>query len=316
MHSKLALEYGRQLQPHRDLRSLWSALGLVAGGCTTPIPDPPAAGTSPVAAADHVVTTTWYVSPTGSDTSAGTEHAPFKTLAHAVTVSRAVPAGSPRTILLDSGAYHVAATLELIELDSHLTIAALQPDVESAPAVLSGGVPLDLPPAAWSVHAELPAGKVYVATLPLGVPHFDQLFAGQARQIRAKHPNGNPETMQVPISSACDNCGYYAGKAQWINPPRHALPHTVVNVNWTDGAPVIPKPGPDGYILNVISPYCVNCSSIGGERKTYQAVVGGPVASQSHITNQNGPASGFETCFCSQHRRCWGSQRKHVSNPA
>ena len=39
------------------------------------------------------------------------------------------------------------------------------------------------------------------------------------------------------------------------------------------------------------------------------------VASQSHITHQNGATSGFEMC-CAQHLRilrCWGSQPKHVS---
>ena len=288
---KLALSYGHQLQPHRDLSSLQRGLGLDAGACTAPLPAV-RVPVSDIAAPGHrrPATAVWYVSPAGSDAAPGTEHAPFKTLAHAVNASRAAVApGAPRTILLGSGIYHLTATVELTELDSHLTIAASEPG--SPPPVLSGGVPLGLPAAAWSVHRVLPEGAVYAATLPPGTPMFDQLFAGHERQVRAKHPNGNPETMRVPISSKCDGCGYYAGsgKLQWLAAPRVDLPHSVVNADWTDGAPVLPKPNASGYILNVTRPFCANCSSEGGERKFYQAVVGGTVASKFDPPVMPGP---------------------------
>lgn len=165
--------------------------------------------------------------------------------------------------------------------DDELTIAA----APNAKPVLSGGVPLDLPPSAWSHHRSVPAGDVLVVKLPAGTPAFDQLFAGEARQIRAKHPNGNPETMTAPnwpVKCADWNCGYVprlVPPVRWLT-ANLSLPTGVHQADWSQGAPELPEPSAEGYILNVTSPMCANCSSRGGERKTYQAVVGGEVASK------------------------------------
>ena len=80
---------------------------------------------------------TFYVSPTGSDSAAGTQAAPFKTVARALAATRASGAG-PNAIVLRAGTHYLAATLQLTGADSGLTMSAF-PGEE---AWLSRGVPL------------------------------------------------------------------------------------------------------------------------------------------------------------------------------
>ena len=277
-----ALEYGSQLQPHRphaELRRALSLDGSDGSSCTAPVP-PQAPQLQPRRTPPRQLEggTVLHVSPGGSDAAAGTAAAPYKTLHHAVVMARAAGRGS--TVLLASGTYHLAETLELTAADDELTIAA----AAGAEPVLSGGVPLDLPPSVWSRHRTLPSGRsVFVTKLPPGTPTFDQLFVGDTRQIRAKHPNGNPETMSHRQGCHTD-CGYVPRqypRVSWLTAANLSLPTAVHQADWSQGAPPdLPEPGADGYILNVTSPMCANCSSRGGERKTYQAVVGGVVAAK------------------------------------
>jgi autotransporter-associated beta strand protein len=89
---------------------------------------------------------TFYVSPTGSDTSAGTAQAPFATLEQARDTIRAARAGqvsnSLATIQVQNGTYYRTQTFELTSADANLNILA-EP---TASPRLRGGARLE---AAW-----------------------------------------------------------------------------------------------------------------------------------------------------------------------
>jgi hypothetical protein len=77
---------------------------------------------------------TLYVSPQGNDRAAGSRQEPLATLARAVTLSRQIPAGTPRRIELADGEYH-EVSVELTPLDEGLTIEA----AAGAKPLLMGG---------------------------------------------------------------------------------------------------------------------------------------------------------------------------------
>ena len=64
----------------------------------------------------------------------------------------------------------------------------------------------------WSKSDSFAAasGDVYVADLPAGTVEFDQLFVDGKREIRAKYPNGDPETTGLHTA----NTGYISA-GEW-----------------------------------------------------------------------------------------------------
>jgi hypothetical protein len=127
-----------------------------------------------------------YVSLNGSDAWPGTLAQPFRTLSYAVGAIRLLRVSAnvvPASITLFAGKYCLNDTLVLTFLDSHLTIQRYNDDIVE----LSGGV--ELTSLKWH---QLPNSEVYYSKLMS--PHFTTLFVDGRRAIRARHPNGNPET--------------------------------------------------------------------------------------------------------------------------
>ena len=96
----------------------------------TPPSPPPLAASAPA----------FFVAPTtGSDTAAGTQQAPFRTVARAVNASRAAASpGKPRRVVLRSGMHFLASSLSLGPEDSGLVLE----NAAGEEAWLSGAAPL------------------------------------------------------------------------------------------------------------------------------------------------------------------------------
>lgn len=120
--------------------------------------------------------TDFYLSPSGSDANPGTHAKPFATLGKACEVSRQLPAGTPKRIIVAGGAYYnVSVTLG--PEDSGLTI-------ESAPGekpILYGGVALN--------HWKKDGATFYAAPLPVGHEWQPRMLLVDGKFCpRARHP--------------------------------------------------------------------------------------------------------------------------------
>ena len=135
----------------------------------------------------------------GDDGNAGTEMAPFKTVARALQATRAGGAGAGGTIVLREGTHYLAQHIALTAADSGLTIQAF-PNEE---AWLSRGTPLTgvtwSPAAARNGSGAAAAPNAYTADLTslglasiAGLRDFSNGLGGK-RQIRARYPNADPE---------------------------------------------------------------------------------------------------------------------------
>ena len=150
----LAVEYAAYIQPARP-QSVFDAVAAAldgsrekAAGCNVTAPRglgaPGASRFGPLSAAPRVGAAAWFVDAVaGSDANAGTQAAPFKTVAAALAASRASP-GAANQIVLRAGTHFLAATAVLGPQDSGLTVQAF-PGEE---AWVSGGVAL--PPLTWA----------------------------------------------------------------------------------------------------------------------------------------------------------------------
>lgn len=132
-----------------------------------------------------------HVAPDGSDSATGAEHAPLATIEGARDALRALRADSPRRpaiIELHAGAYRLARPVVLTPedsgtADSPVTYRARVGDR----VVLTGAVSLP-------TRVETIDGRpTWVADLPGALPAFHQLWVGDRRALRARHPNrGEP----------------------------------------------------------------------------------------------------------------------------
>ena len=188
-----------------QLRAMVDALvgdPSMGAGCTVAVP-PPMPGAPllqgravPAAAAPTVVV--FADAAAGNDaTGTGSLAAPFLTVARAVAAVRAAAAGGGTVNLRGGGTFHLPATLALTPADSGLTIQTYPGD--GALAWLSGALPLTAEAVAWEAVNLTGSANIWRADLSR-VPGLAArggvaaLRLAGARLIRARFPNGNPET--------------------------------------------------------------------------------------------------------------------------
>lgn len=153
MRSQL-LHYAALQQPSRPASSLLELADAINGdplkgpNCTVAVPPSLAAGRRASRFASYPLPRAgaWFVSPSGSDGAAGSEAAPFKTVARAVAASRA--AGGGGAIVLRAGTHYLAAPVQLGAADSGLVVQGYAGEE----AWVSGAAGAPLPAAAWTPH--------------------------------------------------------------------------------------------------------------------------------------------------------------------
>ena len=139
----------------------------------------------------------------------GSKAKPFRSLDAAVA---AATAPGPKTILLRAGRYHTAGVV-LTPSHSDLTIQ----NEDGAEVVGSGAVPVANSKGKWSVHDKA-TNTWKLDTAGQNLPTEFGMRVGTKRAIRAKYPNGDPETAPAycifplgsvsaaPASLSCDCC--------------------------------------------------------------------------------------------------------------
>ena len=145
----------------------------------------------------------------GNDDNAGDISHPLQSLEKAIELFRSQVVRSPTTIYLRKGTYYLEHTVMLSPADSGLTIAGYK---DEAP-VISGG---KLYKFSWKPYSSklYPDLKMFVANLTDQSPlPFNQLFIDGRRAVRARYPNGNPETTGLHT----DPTGYFSAADQWYH---------------------------------------------------------------------------------------------------
>ncbi|MDP9861198.1 MULTISPECIES: PDZ domain-containing protein [Streptosporangium] len=150
--------------------------------------------------------TVFHVAVQGDDTAAGTEAAPFRTIARAQrAVREARPtATGPLRVRVRGGVYYLAEPLTFTPADSGATYEA----AAGEPVVLSGGRRLA---PAWTTHQ----GATLVADIGKDLD-FDELFLDGRRQVLARYPNFDPK-VAVLNGYAADAISP-SRVARWKNP--------------------------------------------------------------------------------------------------
>ena len=144
----------------------------------------------------------------GNDNNAGDISHPLQSL---IELFRSQVVRSPTTIYLRKfkGTYYLEQTVRLDSTDSGLTIAGYK---DEAP-VISGG---KLYKFSWKPYRSMlyPDLKMFVTDLTDQSPlPFNQLFIDGRRVVRARYPNGNPETTGLHT----DPTGYFPTADQWYH---------------------------------------------------------------------------------------------------
>jgi hypothetical protein len=148
----------------------------------------------------------------GDDTNPGTLAQPFRSLFRGVSACRGK--GGCNLLLSDSAPFVLNTTLILGELDSGLTIGAIQ----GQSPILTSGISINN----WSPLKIDSENNIWRANLPPNIPLPRALLVGGRRYPRARWPNSlNWETDRVPVG--------YTNATSW-NPP-HTFPSaTPLNV--------------------------------------------------------------------------------------
>jgi|EP01046_Picozoa_sp_COSAG06_P042502 hypothetical protein len=211
-----AYEYGKYLLPERgEFRTLFEALQLQECGLTTPTEMDEFKAPSFPAPAGSI-----YVSPTGSDSAAGTAAAPLKTIAAAVAKAK----GAKATVVLKAGTYHTD-TVQIGKEHSGLTIQ----NAAGEAVTVSGGVPLTVAASDWKADP-LMKGRMVADLKGKGIEEITGLRLDGQRSIRAKYPNGNMELSGNWLAGAGAAMGggdYFKGwiplanHTKWVPPFRH-----------------------------------------------------------------------------------------------
>lgn len=184
---KHAWEFAKGTLPHRgNFTSAYDALQLHA--CGVQRPTSPDVFTPPVhlAPSKSALIYASASAPPGGD---GGKTKPFQTLEDAVDAAEvALRTSSRATVLLGEGTYHTTGVV-LTAAHSGLTIQ----NHAGANAVVSGAVPIVNAKGNWSVHnAATNTWRLDTRGQQLA-PEYG-MRVGSRRAIRAKFPNGDPET--------------------------------------------------------------------------------------------------------------------------
>ena len=224
---KHALAFGKATLPnHGEFQSAYDALQLQACGVPRPAaPDTYVAPTFPTPTQGHVL---WVDGGTGGGGS-GNATNPFLDLDAAVAAAGAL--AGPVTIVLKAGRYHTPGIV-LSKQHSGLTI---QND-DGAEVTVSGAVPFKTPRAKWTVHNSTTNTWRFDATdMALPAESFG-MRVGERRAIRAKYPNGDPETAAafciIPLGSIASPGVYLPGSGVSEDYPEY-FPREHVPVNKT-----------------------------------------------------------------------------------
>ena len=143
----------------------------------------------------------------GDDSHNGDIDHPLKSIEKALRLFRSQAVKSATTIYLRKGTYYLKDTIRLAITDSGLTLAGYK---DEAP-VISGG---KLYSFTWKPHQSkvYPDLKIFTADLSQQSPvPFNQLFIKGRRAVRARYPNGNPETTGLHTHPT----GYFADAEKW-----------------------------------------------------------------------------------------------------
>eukprot|EP00040_Diaphanoeca_grandis_P035793 m.225897 g.225897 ORF g.225897 m.225897 type:complete len:841 (-) comp33472_c0_seq5:209-2731(-) len=128
----------------------------------------------------------------GEDDNSGNLQSPFKSIA--VAINRVASIQGPTAVYLREGVHFLSNTLELDHRHSGMQISGYPGET----AQVSGGVPIT--PAKWTKfsHNDSKGFTIWVANIG-NMPQFKEEVPGLRvngeRMVRARHPNGNPETM-------------------------------------------------------------------------------------------------------------------------
>ena len=157
----------------------------------------------------------------GDDNNNGDMSHPVKSVEKALALFRSQTVKSPTSIYLRNGTYYLQDTIVLDATDSNLTLSGYK---DEAPIISGGEVyKFDWKPYTSKLH---PQANIFMANLSQQSPSpFTQLFIGGRRAVRARYPNGNPETMGAHTNPT----GYFPKADHWYTP--RAIPGTLVNVD-------------------------------------------------------------------------------------
>jgi hypothetical protein len=139
----------------------------------------------------------FYVATNGSDNAAGTQAAPFQTLAKAQSAVRtSLPSNTPITVWVHGGTYYLSTPLVFTPADGGTATAMVtyRPFPGEFP-VLSGGTRVTTP---WTTSS----GSIQVTTLAKNLS-IDQLFLDGNRQILARYPNYDSSKLNGGWNSDC-----------------------------------------------------------------------------------------------------------------
>ncbi|VGO18302.1 hypothetical protein [Pontiella sulfatireligans] len=168
------------------------------------------------------------VSTEGNDSNPGTVEEPVKTLYRARDLARELPRNQPISILVAGGDYYLDTPLVFTATDSGTQKAPVFWKAMDGETVrLVGGKPLTLK---WEKHA----GKIYKATVPEGIK-IEQLFVNRHRQIMARYPNYDPESLYYCGSGATDE-----RMKSWKN-PETAYIHAMQKSSWGSGHAILKR---------------------------------------------------------------------------
>jgi len=195
----LSLEYAQRAQPWRS-QGLWielhEALAISQFCDDEPIKleekIPMETSDTPLCKTETCI----YVSSAKADRkSLGTRESPFSSLRDAIDLSREMNDPYNTTIVLEGDTIHLSNAIYLDKFDSGLSI------VGDGEVWLSGSVPISIPVEGWTRSDKNPMASSadlseILATASVNPPKFASLFANDRRLVRARFPNGNPETMQ------------------------------------------------------------------------------------------------------------------------